>query len=732
MKDVIKRRILALTSLVMVMQGITLPMMSVTASAATSDSLSITIQLKDVFPPQPIADLLAAGTTNPGEAQLLWTAPYEDDLAVPSPGAVTQYVVRYATFSAASLGMDTTAWWNLATDAVGEPATQPPGNTQGWLMTGLTPGVTLWFSIRSYDDAVPSNFSDIDSKTSGGTQASAYIYTTTYPQAPTLSADSITTTQIRWILTDNATNETGLAFCQTASSTTRVVAYGALAGTGLSENNIETPLSVNTAYTRYAEAFNAYGSSFSASLTRYTLANPPTASQVLGISTTNISLGWNENGNPANTLYEIQYSTVSSFAGAGTTSSASTSTILSGLRPNTTYWIHVRAYNGDGVPTAYDVTISTRTNPALDTLAPKPPHGIWPELHKPQGAQSEVIIHWRAVTKNVDDTLATDVAGYNLYKTDNRRIDDQHPLSFVTSTTGLFASDTIDNNRSYYYVIRTYDSVGNLSPNSMMIEVKANGTELNLVYSGAPETDDDGGMSSIIVPASMAKSMLTEYNDVGEDLVIDVRDITSDEKGRVIESEQFIVKKADSNETVNNFAFNPPVTTIMLGYNIHNGQVIQGAPGATSAPVVDAAKAANELSLFWFNGVEWIKVGATVDTVNQTVSTKSGRVGRYQIRHAIRVGPVLLTAVYPKVITPNDDGWNDKVIFQFQNDPMLPLKGEIFDTTGAKVGDLVDGPQQDTLVWDGKRDGKSVPSGIYIYQIEVGGETVTGTVVVSK
>lgn len=89
--------------------------------------------------------------------------------------------------------------------------------------------------------------------------------------------------------------------------------------------------------------------------------------------------------------------------------------------------------------------------------------------------------------------------------------------------------------------------------------------------------------------------------------------------------------------------------------------------------------------------------------------------------------------VYPRIFSPNGDGWNDKVLFQIDNPALLPVKGEVFDISGAKVGDMKPGPIVDvSLVWDGKKDDAVVPGGIYIYQIEVGGSVMTGTVIVAQ
>lgn len=100
---------------------------------------------------------------------------------------------------------------------------------------------------------------------------------------------------------------------------------------------------------------------------------------------------------------------------------------------------------------------------------------------------------------------------------------------------------------------------------------------------------------------------------------------------------------------------------------------------------------------------------------------------------SIGLGNVEMTQVRPRVITPNDDGWNDKVLFEFANPAFLPITGEIFDINGAKVSDLIAGPVPDeSLVWDGKRNGEPVPGGVYVYEVTADGQTAHGTVVVAR
>jgi gliding motility-associated-like protein len=89
--------------------------------------------------------------------------------------------------------------------------------------------------------------------------------------------------------------------------------------------------------------------------------------------------------------------------------------------------------------------------------------------------------------------------------------------------------------------------------------------------------------------------------------------------------------------------------------------------------------------------------------------------------------------VYPRIFTPNGDGRNDKVVVRIDNPALLPLRGEVFDINGSKVSDMLPGPVTDeSLVWDGQRSNSVVPSGIYIYQVELDGKIFTGTVIVAK
>jgi hypothetical protein len=102
--------------------------------------------------------------------------------------------------------------------------------------------------------------------------------------------------------------------------------------------------------------------------------------------------------------------------------------------------------------------------------------------------------------------------------------------------------------------------------------------------------------------------------------------------------------------------------------------------------------------------------------------------------HAITIGTLEFGGVFPRIFTPNGDGFNDKALFHFTNPEFLPLAGKIFDLSGSEVSSLAPGfDPASVMLWDGKdSDGRIVPGGIYIYRIDFQGEMITGTVVVAR
>lgn len=87
----------------------------------------------------------------------------------------------------------------------------------------------------------------------------------------------------------------------------------------------------------------------------------------------------------------------------------------------------------------------------------------------------------------------------------------------------------------------------------------------------------------------------------------------------------------------------------------------------------------------------------------------------------------------PRVFTPNGDNSNKQVTFKYENDNESSIVCWIYDIKGSVVRQLDIVGSGDEFTWDGKDEGENiVPSGIYIYQIEVEGQTINGTIVLAK
>jgi len=102
----------------------------------------------------------------------------------------------------------------------------------------------------------------------------------------------------------------------------------------------------------------------------------------------------------------------------------------------------------------------------------------------------------------------------------------------------------------------------------------------------------------------------------------------------------------------------------------------------------------------------------------------------------------------PRIVTPDGNSSNDRFYIFYRNIETYP-SGNVFNLIGMKVGSFKNegetgsnhyyDPQDvarlpDGEVWEARLywDVGSVPSGIYIWQIEAGNEIYTGTVVVAR
>ncbi|MCD4671434.1 MAG: hypothetical protein K8R77_02115, partial [Anaerolineaceae bacterium] len=119
-------------------------------------------------PPAAVSLSAATGSSN-GEVDLNWNAPGDDG----NTGTATEYIVRYA-----SNAIDSQSAWDAATDVTGEPTPLVAGTAQSMTVSGLTPGQTYYFALRTLDDS--NNLSDLSNSPSAAAQSPVPVSPGTY------------------------------------------------------------------------------------------------------------------------------------------------------------------------------------------------------------------------------------------------------------------------------------------------------------------------------------------------------------------------------------------------------------------------------------------------------------------------------------------------------------------------------------------------------------------------
>ena len=115
---------------------------------------AIIISDPESIPPAAVTLNAATGSNN-GQVDLNWIAPGDDG----DTGTATTYFVRYA-----SSAIDSQAKWDAATNVTGAPAPLVAGTPQSMTVSGLTPGQTYFFALRTLDDS--NNLSDLSNSPS--------------------------------------------------------------------------------------------------------------------------------------------------------------------------------------------------------------------------------------------------------------------------------------------------------------------------------------------------------------------------------------------------------------------------------------------------------------------------------------------------------------------------------------------------------------------------------------
>jgi len=130
-----------------------------TGAGTTLTGLAVN-NTNDNVAPGAITDLVASPRPKSGSVVLTWTAQGDDDY---NNGRAKYYEIRYST-SAITEGN-----FNSATLCTNVPTPDFGGRVQKYEVTGLTPGQTYYFAIKTFDDGTPAKSSPISTAKAVGT-----------------------------------------------------------------------------------------------------------------------------------------------------------------------------------------------------------------------------------------------------------------------------------------------------------------------------------------------------------------------------------------------------------------------------------------------------------------------------------------------------------------------------------------------------------------------------------
>jgi hypothetical protein len=222
---------------------------------------------------------------------------------------------------------------------------------------------------------------------------------------------------------------------------------------------------------------------------------------------------------------------------------------------------------------------------------------------------------------------------------------------------------------------------------------------------------------------------------LNEDLRIVITHKPEQETSNVLKAYTVQAFKSVSGIEVTEMNFTRPTVELQFRYP----RSIFGALSAAPRPATVGS--VRDVGIFWYNNVEFIKLGGSVDDSAGIVSLMSAHpLGRYQVRNVLRATDFTISQMTPrKIFTPNGDGVNDEITLYLENpkDSVL-TQAKIFDITGAEVADFQQGvvagaSSITSLKWDGRdKTGSTVRSGVYVYQVQAEGKILNGTIVVAR
>ncbi|MFA5858222.1 MAG: fibronectin type III domain-containing protein [Elusimicrobiota bacterium] len=373
----------------------------------------------------------------------------------------------------------------------------------------------------------------------------------------------------------------------------------------------------------------------------------------------------------------------------------------------TTYYVAMYAFDsGEN----YSVPVST--NYTFIPLEAIPPNRVLGLRGESTGTFS-YSLYWTKVTNNIDGTICTDLAKYQVYR-GTSMFSCNEPRGVILSTSSITDRMTYTEYYAggrivYYYRVVAVDLYDNASDSSWVVD---NTEDANIYII----TGDKKAWA--VLTSNAARVLYKDLNN-SYNANLDIFLSLDEETGDAYTMNLF---NSLTEESIDNFRF--------------------PSPGPLYVFVYDTAQFADTDSIVVNrnNGIEWVAIGGSKDTSAKTVSVRYIYSGTFKLQKVEKSDKFEVTKITSKIFTPqleDETGVLNRARFYCNNPKGSKTVGKVFNLMSALVQDKLDveseGNGVTVLYWDGKdKSGKVVDSGVYIYQIEADGRVQTGTVVVAK
>jgi hypothetical protein len=303
--------------------------------------------------------------------------------------------------------------------------------------TGLNCATPYFYRVRAYNGAGDSAYSSVANATT----------LVCSPAAPTsLTATTISPTQINLHWTDNSSNETGFKIERSPDGSTGWAQIGAVGPNVQDYPN--TGLTCGTDYYYRVRAFNAGGdsaySNVAHGVTVPCIPSAPTGLTAVPASQTQIDLHWTDNSNNEDG-FKIERSPDGStgWSEIGTVGPNVQDYPDTGLTCGTDYYYRVRAFNAGG-----DSAFTNVAHAVTAPCTPAAPTG----LTAPPVSQTQIDLHWTDNSNNED--------GFEVERSPDGSTG-WSEIGTVGSNVQDYPDSGLTCGSDYYYRVRAYNAGGN-------------------------------------------------------------------------------------------------------------------------------------------------------------------------------------------------------------------------------------------------------------------------------